>query len=208
MLAPELLSSARALRASGFTVVEVEPWAYVAVQSKWHWEMGTHLTLVLRVRRVGLLTAADARSGRDALRAIGDRWDPSKLPRGFQHARWLLDVIVCDQPDAEAQAFATGPTGKGAGSVLQTALVAPDGRVLVGSPVYGAMFWPKVRHAIDVVATQRPSPAPISTLGLVIGLLLIYPGLLILGLMCCGLPLIALPVLVLAEKDLPSALPP
>ena len=43
---------------------------------------------------------------------------------------------------------------------------------------------------------------------MVIGLLLIYPGLLILGLMCCGLPLIALPVLVLMEKEQPSALPP
>ena len=208
-LAPELLTRAQALEAVGFTIVDAQAWSFVAVQSKWHWDLAMHLTTVVRVRRVQSLSQQDARDGQLAMTQAGARWDPCKIPRGFQHARALADVVIADQVEPAAATFARTQVGKGMGESRHTALVpAHGGDPVFAVPIWGRAFWPKIEHAIRVAATGRHTPAPVAGLGLAIALLVFYPSLLILGLFCCGVPPALLVVLLLLEKPPPSALAP
>lgn len=206
-LAPEMLARAHALRDAGFTIVHAEPWSFIGVQSRWHWDLGMHLTTILRVRRVEQASADELRAARQQLFALGHHWDSSNLPRGVQHGRAIADVVIADRADDQALAFARGPIGKAYGVGVHCALVSSSGQVVVGTPLWGRLFWGKTRHAIECVAKGQGSPAPISALGAIFAALIFYPSLAILSLMCCGLPLILGSVLVMTEKKHPSVLP-
>lgn len=206
MLAPELLGRAQALESMGFRVVHTEPWHFLAVRSKWHWDLATHLTMILRVRRVQRLTRQDAVEGQASLRVVGDRWDPCKIPRGFQHGRLLADVIIADAADPDAVSYARTTVGKAFGGSVHTAIVpATGGETIAAVPLWGRAFWPKMFAAIQVAASGRPGPEPAGAVGLVLALLM-YPSFVALLFGCCGIPPLIFVVLLLMEKPLPSAL--
>ncbi|HJL14094.1 MAG TPA: hypothetical protein RMH99_00490 [Sandaracinaceae bacterium LLY-WYZ-13_1] len=208
-LAPELMGRARALEQEGFVIVRADGWSFLAVRSRWHWDLAVHLTLVVRVRRLQHAGLVDAERGQAELRQLADRWDPCKVPRGFQHGRGLVDVLVADAADADATRYARTKVGKGYGQSIHTALVpAGGGPAVFGKPVWGRAFWPKIEHAIEVAASGQPRPAPLAGLGLAIALLVFYPTFVAALFFCCAVPHVLIGVLLALEKPLPSALPP
>jgi hypothetical protein len=197
-LAPELATRAHALCATGYTVVHAEPYSFIAVRTRWAWDLGINHTTILRVWRSGRATDAELRQARQTASSMGASKDPSILPAGIFHFRAVADVVLCDSADAGAEAFARGPVGKGFGSSYHTALVDPSGRAVYATAVWGAAFFSRVKHGIDVAATGQPQPVPTSPLGLLIALAALYPALVCM-LACCGISLLV-PLLVAFQK--------
>lgn len=207
---PDALRERRAaLEAMGFTCVEHELDSFTAVRCQMMWESGLRMTYVIRVRRVAVVEESEVRAQLGKLQFHAHTLDPSVIPRGLQQGRTIMDVLLVDAPDEAARALARRVVGHMWGGVALVVVAEPDGAWHTARPIWGRAFVPRLHHLCQVIATARPSPEPIGGMALFIGIVAMWPGILIALLGCCGLPLLVpLATVLFEKKPQPAALPP
>jgi hypothetical protein len=205
-LDPRLAARLPTLRVLGFTVVEAKPTMIVAVRCKWHWDCFVQVTTVVGLRVRATTAKADLLDGQRGIQALSDRYEPSYLFRGWQHARALVDLVFTDEAEPAAVTYTKQNVSKGFGWSGHTALVVGEQVVPPASPMWGAAFWPKTKHVVDSLLRCETKPEPLAALGLFIAVFSLIPGMIGLGVMCCGIYPIGIIAGCLYTKPLVSAL--
>ncbi len=197
-----------ALEHIGFVPVEHDADTLICARVRWHWDLFIRQSIVLRVRVFSAISVDQARKDLADWMRVAPMHDWSKVPRGFLQSRSIVDVIVVDRADDALKAWARNTVAKGFGMSGHPVVVEADGTVTHANPIWGAAYWPKIRHAIQVAATGQPAPEPLAAMGAAIGWLIMVPGVLTIVLSCCGLPLFAIPLVRISEeRPQPAALP-
>lgn len=197
---PALDDAKTALKAIGFTIVEAADTSFVAVRNQFHWDCFTRLYMVVRVTAGGHFDVAAGKAGHKALDTLATRHDTSRIPRGFQQGWHLIDVHLADSADDAGLRWAGETVGKNLGTSYHTAVLVPGGKPRFATPIWGAAFWPKIRHIIDTALSGRATPTPLAPMALAITVLVFAPTVAMLSLLSCGLPVIVYAGLCLSEK--------
>lgn len=203
---PGLTDAKTALKAIGFTIVESADSSFVAVRNTFHWDCFTRLYMVVRVTAGGHFDVATGKAGHKALEAAARRHDTSRIPRGFQQGWSFIDVHLADTADDAGLRWAGDTVGKDFGMSYHTAVQLPEGKPRFATPIWGAAFWPKIRHVIEVALAGQARPAPLAPVGLAITLLVFAPTVAGLALFTCGLPVFLYAGLCWSEKKPTPAL--
>ncbi|MCB9781138.1 MAG: hypothetical protein H6742_21405 [Alphaproteobacteria bacterium] len=199
--ADALLVRRKALEDQGFICVHHDDREIVLVRKKFYWLAGIRISTIARVRRAASVDRQELDAGlRDMINNAGPI-DPSKIPRGFQQMRNVLDVVLADEATEDAAAFALNTNRKGMGSASQSVLVRPDGSWTTCTPIWGAAYHPWIKHAAQVAATGESTPEPSATMGILIGILVMWPAIITVVASCCGIPLIVPIAAAVMEKD-------
>lgn len=206
VLDPRLAARLPTLEAFGFTVVEAKPNMLVAVRCKWHWDCFVQVTTTVGLRVRPSTSKAELMDGQRGLQQLAERYEPSYLPRGMQHARALLDIVITDEAEPAALTFTQSNVSKGFGWSGHTGMVVGEQVVPPAKPMWGAAFWPKTGHVADCLLKNEVKPEPLAVLGLIIAICSMIPGMIVLGFTCCGLYPIGVLVGCLVQKPLVSAL--
>ena len=177
------------LEALGFVVVEHLEDGFLAMRRKWHMDVFSRLTTLVRVRRADSLTRAEMLAGDHELQLAFKQHDTGRIPRGFQHGWVLIDAWVVDQPEADAVQYARSKVGKGYARTWHPVILTPGGAQYVASALFGRAYWPKTHQIIQALETGEVGPEPSSGLGVFAGLVM-AANVVIVSLMCCGLPVL------------------
>ena len=206
---PDALQTRRAaLETHGFTVIAHTPDHLIAVRKRFYWGAAVRISTILRVRRVAHAEQAELSSSLGELIGRAGGMDPSRIPRGLQQMRNVLDVVLADTADEDALQFARTTNRKGMGASGQTLVVLPDGQLVQCKVVWGAAYLPWFQHVGRVAGLGDTTPEPGAPMGTFIGLFLMWPSLIMITLMLCGLPLLVPLYARIAEKPpQPAALP-
>lgn len=190
------------LQALGFTTHDYTPQDLVGVRLKTDWAMCMRLTLVIRVKHFESLDLQQALALEAPFKALATRLDPSLLPRGFQQGRFIIDVFVADQATEEVRGWAARTIRRGFATSYHPVVLC-DGKAYHDRlGFYGAALWPKIEYMIQrMTAPLSPRPPEVSgAMGVVLGLLVFWPGVLLIALCCCGLPVLFAPLVLYLEK--------
>lgn len=199
--ADALLSRRRALEDQGFICVHHDDQEIVCVRKKFYWLAAVRISTIVRVRRAGQVDRGELDKALRELIASAGPIDPSVVPRGFQQMRNVLDVVLADNATEDASVFAQNTNRKGLGSASQSVLVLPDGSWTTCAPIWGAAYHAWIKHVAQVGATGESTPEPPATMGIVIGVLFMWPAVLTVIFSCCLIPLAVPIAAVVMEKD-------
>lgn len=169
----------RELERFNFQIAKEEPDRLIALKQKWYPDcLVTKMTYVVFVRQVPHLTADMIEADRNQLQAEAKQLNPSMLPRGFQAGVAVITLYIADRVDFEAQSLCKRkPKIRFAWFYLPAALEQSTGTqcYLKETPLWGFIYYSKFRYLIRRLL--NPSEAPIqeprSTLGLVLGIVII-----------------------------------
>ncbi len=189
----------------GFVVVEHLDDGFLAMRRKWHWDVFSRLTTLVRVRTAETLSRSDMLAGDHELQLAFRRHDTGRIPRGFQHGWVLVDAWVVDQPDEDAVRYARTKMGKGFARTWHPLLLTADGTVFQTSGFYGRAYWPKTKQILDSLGSGEVGLEPSSGLGLIAGLVMAANALIV-TLMCCGLPVVGWLGLAALESEIQPAI--
>lgn len=204
----DIATSAQVLEAQGFTVVRQTRDEVLAVRLKFYWSCCMRMTTIARVQKAGHLTKADARESQKWVKANAGALDVSMVPRGFAQGRTIVDIFLADEADADVVKWASSTVDKFMGGAYHPVVVTAEA-TSHDNPIWGAAYWPFTKHLIQQVADGDTSGKddPTAMMGLVIGLWMMWPGMLTILLGCCGIPGIYLPIAWSMEKKKLAALP-
>lgn len=175
------------LERMGFTVVDEATDGFTAARYRLREDLrGLHETKVVRVRRVGHLTADQLRSDQAALRTDAANLDPEQFQSpGLGKYQSLVLFYLADSADAEARSRASGPPIVDFSNIQAAAILEATGEQSWCSRVYlvGAAQQPGLHWIIRRVLSPGTddSSEPVSRLAIASSRFWTYRLALILG---------------------------
>jgi hypothetical protein len=160
------------------------------MRRRWHWDVFTRLTTLVRVRRVQQLAKNDMQGGYTELLERFREHDTGRIPRGFQHAWALVDVWLAEAAEAEALTYGQTTVKKGFAQTWHPVVVTEDRVAMQNGAFYGRAFWPKTRQVVDAAALAKQGPEQGSLLGTFAGFIMAINAAVV-ALMCCGIPVLS-----------------